>query len=48
MYRLTGLNVLSLENDLLRITVLPDKGADIYEFIYKPKNLDFYGSSTTA
>ena len=36
-----GLNVLSLENDLLRITVLPDKGADIYEFIYKPKNLDY-------
>lgn len=35
------LNGLTLENDLLKITVLPDKGADIYEFIYKPKNLDF-------
>ncbi|MBN9393542.1 MAG: aldose 1-epimerase [Chloroflexi bacterium] len=35
------LNGLTLENDLLKITVLPDKGADIYEFIYKPRNLDF-------
>lgn len=31
---------LTLENDLLRVTVLPDKGADIYELVYKPKNLD--------
>jgi hypothetical protein len=29
-----------LENDLLRITVLPEKGADIYTFIHKPTGLD--------
>lgn len=29
-----------LENDLLRITVLPEKGADIYAFIHKPTGLD--------
>ena len=32
--------VLILENDSLRVSVLPDKGADIYEFVYKPKDLD--------
>lgn len=31
---------LRLENDLLAVTVLLDKGADIYELIYKPKNID--------
>jgi hypothetical protein len=30
-----------LENDLLKITVLPQKGADIYTFIYKPVGIDF-------
>lgn len=30
-----------LENDLLRIAVLPQKGADIYEFIHKPSGVDF-------
>lgn len=29
-----------LENELIRITVLLDKGADIYEFTYKPAKLD--------
>jgi hypothetical protein len=29
-----------LENDLLRVSVLPDKGADVYEFVYKPKDVD--------
>ncbi|MBC7810302.1 MAG: DUF4432 family protein [Burkholderiales bacterium] len=29
-----------LENDLLAITVLPEKGADIYKFIHKPTGLD--------
>jgi galactose mutarotase-like enzyme len=31
---------LSLENDVLRTTILLDKGADIYELTYKPANLD--------
>jgi Domain of unknown function (DUF4432) len=29
-----------LENDLLASTVLVDKGADVYELIYKPKGID--------
>lgn len=29
-----------MENDKLKITILPDKGADVYEFVYKPKNVD--------
>jgi hypothetical protein len=30
-----------LENELLRVTVLLDKGSDIVEFRYKPRDLDF-------
>lgn len=30
-----------LENDLLKITVLPEKGADIYTFIHKSTGIDF-------
>ena len=29
-----------LENEYISVTILPDKGADIYELIYKPKNID--------
>lgn len=36
-----GLRMLVLENDKLRISVLLDKGADIYEFQYKPRGVDF-------
>jgi len=36
-----GHPALWLENELLRISVLPDKGADIYELIYKPSGVDF-------
>lgn len=35
-----GFSALRIENDLLAATVLVDKGADIYELIYKPKELD--------
>lgn len=31
---------LRIENDVLAATILPDKGADIYELIYKPHGLD--------
>ncbi len=34
------LRALSLENDLISITVVLDKGADIYRLIYKPKRMD--------
>jgi hypothetical protein len=36
-----GHSAVYLENDLLRITVLPEKGADIYTFIHKPMGIDF-------
>lgn len=40
-YILRGLRAVVLENELLRVTVLADKGTDIYEFLYKPKDVDF-------
>ena len=36
-----GLRTLILENELLRVVVLVDKGSDIIEFRYKPLDLDF-------
>lgn len=36
-----GMRMVSLENELLRISVLADKGTDIYEFLYKPADIDF-------
>lgn len=36
-----GWRAVVLENDLLRVSVLPDKGADIYNFIHKSSEIDF-------
>lgn len=36
-----GLKTVHLENNLINVGVLADKGADIYEFLYKPKDIDF-------
>ena len=36
-----GLKVVVLENELLRVSVLADKGADIFELIHKPSDTDF-------
>ena len=36
-----GMRTLILENELLRVVVLVDKGSDIIEFRYKPLDLDF-------
>lgn len=36
-----GNQVVIMENQLLRITVLADQGADIIELLYKPKDIDF-------
>jgi hypothetical protein len=36
-----GLKTAILENELLRIVILIDKGADIYEFVHKPTDVDF-------
>lgn len=40
-YTIEGLRAFSLENRWLRVAVLADKGADIYEFLYKPRDVDF-------
>src|SRR5450759_4154774 len=36
-----GMRTLIIENELLRVTVLLDKGSDIVEFRYKPRDLDY-------
>ena len=36
-----GLKTAVLENEKLRIVVLIDKGADIYQFVHKPTDVDF-------
>ena len=36
-----NLRVAVLQNEYLRISILVDKGADIFEFLYKPKDIDF-------
>ena len=40
-YLYRGLPTISLENELLRVTVLAGKGGDIFEFLYKPLDVDF-------
>lgn len=40
-YLFRGLKTVVLENETLRIMVLADKGTDIYEFLYKPRDVDF-------
>ena len=35
-----GFRALSIENQFLSVTLLPDKGADIYSLRYKPKDID--------
>ncbi len=36
-----GLKTAVMENEILRISVLADKGADIFELVYKPTDTDF-------
>ena len=36
-YRYQGMRAVSLENELLRVGVLADKGTDVFEFNYKPR-----------
>ena len=36
-----GYRALALENELLRLTILLDKGSDIVELLYKRKDIDF-------
>ncbi len=46
-YTYKGMRIAYLENALLRVGVLLDKGADIFEFTYKPRDLDFMWQSPT-
>lgn len=39
-YLYRDLKTLTLENELLRVSILADKGTDIFEFLYKPIDLD--------
>jgi hypothetical protein len=36
-----GYKTLVLENEKLRVSIIVDKGTDIVEFLYKPKDIDF-------
>ena len=40
-YLYKGLRTITLENELLRVSILADKGTDIFEFLYKPLDVDF-------
>ncbi len=40
-----GLKTIILENNLIRVGVLVDKGADIFEFLYKPTDTSFLWQS---
>lgn len=43
-----GLPALSLENELLRIGILAGKGADVFEFLFKPRDIDFVWLTTSG
>ena len=40
-YTYRGLKTVFMENELLRIGILADKGTDIFEFLHKPTDTDF-------
>ncbi|MBC7334272.1 MAG: hypothetical protein H5T85_07450, partial [Actinobacteria bacterium] len=40
-----GYRSLVLENEVIRICINLDKGSDIYEFLYKPNDVDFMWKS---
>ncbi len=44
-YTYKGMRLAFLENEVLRVGILVDKGADIVEFTYKPRDLDFLWQS---
>jgi hypothetical protein len=44
-YTYKGMRIAYLENELLRVGLLLDKGADIFDFTYKPFDLDFLWQS---
>lgn len=47
-YLYKGMRVVVMENELLRLSILLDKGTDIFEFLYKPLDIDFMFVSTSG
>ncbi len=43
-----GLKTVVLENELIRVVVLADKGADVYSFVHKPSDTDFMWRSPSG
>jgi len=43
-----GYRSVAMENEKLRVTILADKGTDIYEFLYKPRDVDFLWRTRTG
>ncbi len=43
-----GYRAVAMENEKLRVTIIADKGADIYEFLYKPRDVDFLWRTRTG
>ncbi|MEW5978419.1 MAG: DUF4432 family protein [Acidobacteriota bacterium] len=41
----SGYRAVVLENEILSVTVLPEKGADIYSLVYKPRSMDILWKS---
>jgi hypothetical protein len=39
-HSVAGMKAITIENAFLSATILPEKGADIYSFVYKPRSLD--------
>jgi hypothetical protein len=44
-YTYKGMRIAYLENEVIRVGVLLDKGADVFEYTYKPKDIDFLWQS---
>lgn len=40
-YTYRGMRTVVLENELVRISIFADKGTEIFEYLYKPQDLDF-------
>ena len=40
-YTFMGMRTVVLENELLRVSILLDKGTDVFELLYKPLDLDY-------
>lgn len=45
---LAGWRAVAMENEKLGVTILADKGANIYEFLYKPRDVDFMWRTRTG